>query len=54
MPDLLGCVAVVETLEEVLEHMQGAREMHVEGIRDGDEDIAEPTVEPAVVEAYTW
>ena len=34
VPDLPGCVAVAETREEVLELIQEAIELHLEGLRE--------------------
>ena len=51
VPDLPGCVAVAETREEVEQLIQGAIEMHLQGMREDGEAIPEPTVTAAVVEA---
>lgn len=42
-PDLLGCVAVGETREEVLELMREAIEFHLEGLRAAGEQVPLPT-----------
>jgi predicted RNase H-like HicB family nuclease len=37
-PDIDGCVATGDTMDEVLQNMYGALEMHISAmIRDGDE-----------------
>jgi predicted RNase H-like HicB family nuclease len=40
VPDLPGCVATGSTLDEVRERMRDAIEMHLEGLReDEDEEV---------------
>lgn len=51
VPDLPGCVAVAETREEVEQLIQGAIEMHLQGMREDGNPIPEPTVAAVVVEA---
>lgn len=41
-PDLPGCVAVGDTLEEVQQNMQGAIRMHIEGMLEDNEPIPVP------------
>ena len=43
VPDLPGCVAAGETLEETAELMRGAIEMHLAGMREDGEPIPPPT-----------
>ncbi|MGB3206898.1 MAG: type II toxin-antitoxin system HicB family antitoxin [Crinalium sp.] len=43
VPDLPGCVAVGETLEEVKTLIQEAIEFHIEGMREDGIFIPEPT-----------
>jgi predicted RNase H-like HicB family nuclease len=43
VPDLPGCVAVAETKEEVLELIQEAIELHLEGLREDGLPIPPPT-----------
>ena len=50
VPDLPGCVAVAETVEEVTELIREAIEFHLEGLRDAGEPIPEPTSRMAYVE----
>lgn len=38
-PDLPGCIATGETVEETLENMRGAVEFHLEGIVENGEEI---------------
>ena len=42
-PDLPGCVAVGDTLEEVEEAMREAIEFHLEGMRQEGLSVPEPT-----------
>lgn len=50
VPDLPGCVAVGETVDEVTELIREAIEFHLEGLRDSGEPIPEPTSRMAYVE----
>ena len=43
IPDLPGCVAVAETREELLELIQEAIEFHLEGLREDNQPIPEPS-----------
>ncbi len=43
VPDLPGCVAVAETREELLELIQEAIEFHLEGLREDNQPIPEPS-----------
>jgi predicted RNase H-like HicB family nuclease len=43
VPDLPGCVAVGETKEEVLNLIQEAIEFHIEGLREDNQPIPEPS-----------
>ena len=43
VPDLPGCVAVAETKEEVLELIQEAIEFHIEGLREDNQSVPEPS-----------
>jgi predicted RNase H-like HicB family nuclease len=42
VPDLPGCVAVSETLEEVKQLIQEAVIFHLEGLRDDDFEVPQP------------
>jgi predicted RNase H-like HicB family nuclease len=42
-PDLPGCVAIAETRDEVLRLIEEAIEFHVEGLRQDDQSIPEPS-----------
>ena len=42
-PDLPGCVAVGETLEEVAHNMEGAIRMHIKGMLEDGETIPVPS-----------
>ncbi|MGE3270186.1 MAG: type II toxin-antitoxin system HicB family antitoxin [Chloroflexota bacterium] len=50
VPDLPGCVAVGDTVEEVTELIREAIEFHLEGLRDAGEPIPEPTTRLEYVE----
>jgi len=50
VPDLPGCVAVGETLDEVTTLIREAIEFHIEGLRDAGEPIPEPTTQTNYVE----
>ena len=43
VPDLPGCVAVAETREELLKLIQEAIEFHLEGLREDNQPIPEPS-----------
>jgi len=49
-PDLPGCVATGETLEEVEQNMRDAIEFHLEGMRLHGELIPEPSTQSIYVE----
>ena len=50
VPDLPGCVAVGESLEEVTDLIREAIEFHLEGLRDAGEPVPEPSSELTYVE----
>lgn len=43
VPDLPGCVACGDTVEETEELMKGAIELYIEALRDDGQPIPEPT-----------
>lgn len=43
VPDLPGCIAVGDTLEETAQLMREAIEFHLDGMREDGEPIPEPT-----------
>lgn len=51
VPDLPGCVAAAETLEEVQELIKGAIAMHLKAMREDGDPIPEPTTTAGVVQA---
>ena len=51
LPDLPGCVATGETIEEVRERMRGAIELHIAGMREDGLPIPEPTSLADYIEA---
>ncbi len=51
VPDLPGCVAVAETLEEVRQLIQEAILFHIEGLREDGDPVPEPTSILEYVEA---
>jgi len=42
-PDVPGCVATAQTIEEVKREMKEALEFHFEGLRSDDDPIPQPT-----------
>ena len=50
VPDLPGCVATGDTLEEVEREIQGAIEFHIEGMRADGQPIPEPSSRVEYVE----
>ena len=51
VPDLPGCVAVGDTLEEVQNEIREAIRFHIDGIREDGETIPEPSALCEYVEA---
>ena len=49
VPDLPGCVATGDTLEDLLEEIREAIEFHIESLRDYGEPIPDPQCTAAVV-----
>lgn len=43
VPDLPGCIAVGDTVEEVERSIRGAIEFHIDGMREDGLPIPEPT-----------
>jgi len=43
VPDLPGCIAAGDTVEEVRTLIAGAIQMHLEGMREDGEPVPEPT-----------
>ena len=52
VPDLPGCVAVGDTLEEVERLIQEAIEFHIEGLRDDGDPIPGPTSTVKEIEVF--
>lgn len=50
VPDLPGCVAVGETVDEVTTLIREAIEFHIEGLRDAGQPVPEPTTRLEYVE----
>ena len=50
VPDLPGCVATGDTLEEVTQNIQGAIAFHLEGMREEGISIPEPQASTVLVE----
>jgi len=50
VPDLSGCVATGKTRTAVLRQMQGAIEMHLEGLREDGLEIPEPSTDADWIE----
>ncbi len=51
LPDLPGCVATGDTIEEVRQRMREAIELHLAGMREDGLPIPEPTTLADYVEA---
>ena len=51
-PDVLGCVSVGDTLEEMKANIREALEFHFEGMLEDGETLPEPTARAVVVEGY--
>jgi predicted RNase H-like HicB family nuclease len=51
VPDLPGCIATADTLEEIKRLMQEGIEFHLDGMREDGEAIPEPTTQVDYVEA---
>jgi predicted RNase H-like HicB family nuclease len=45
VPDLPGCVAAADTVEEITRLMQEGIEFHLEGMREDGAPIPEPTTQ---------
>ena len=43
VPDLPGCVATGDTLEEVRQHIRTAVDFHIEGLKEDGIPVPEPT-----------
>lgn len=43
VPDLPGCIAAGQSLEDTAELIRGAIEMHLESMREDGDSIPEPT-----------
>ena len=52
VPDLPGCVAVGDTLEEVERLIQEAIEFHIEGMREDGDAIPEPSSTVKEIEVF--
>ena len=50
VPDLPGCVATGDTLEQVTQNIQGAIAFHLEGMREEGISIPEPQASTVLVE----
>ena len=50
VPNLPGCVATGKTRTEVLRHMQGAIEMHLDGLREDGLEVPQPTTDADWIE----
>jgi predicted RNase H-like HicB family nuclease len=51
VPDLPGCVATGDTLDEVEENIRGAIRMHIAGLKEDRLAVPEPTARAQYVEA---
>ena len=48
VPDLPGCVATGKTLDTTLRRIQGAIELHIEGLRDDGVRVPRPQIRAVV------
>ena len=53
VPDLPGCVATGDTLEEVRQHIRTAVDFHIEGLKEDGIPVPEPTSVCDYVETAT-
>ena len=51
-PDVLGCVSVADTLQEMEANIREALEFHFEGMIEDGDPLPEPTARAIVVEGY--
>jgi predicted RNase H-like HicB family nuclease len=51
VPDLPGCVATADSLEEIKQLIQEGIEFHLEGMREDGDPIPEPTTQVEYIEA---
>jgi predicted RNase H-like HicB family nuclease len=49
VPDLPGCIACADTLEETEQLMKGAIELYIEALRDEGSPVPEPTTKARAV-----
>jgi len=42
VPDLPGCIATGKTVQETLDHLRSAMQMHVDGMREDGDTIPDP------------
>jgi predicted RNase H-like HicB family nuclease len=52
VPDLPGCIAAGETREQVLELIQEAIELHLEGLKESGESIPPPSSSGEIIEVH--
>ena len=50
VPDLPGCVAAADTLDEIKQLMREAIEIHIAGMREDGLPIPEPSTDVALIE----
>ena len=53
VPDLPGCVAVGDTVEEVERLIREAIHLHIEGLQEDELPVPEPTTRCEYIEAHT-
>ena len=49
-PDLPGCIATGSTVEETIQRMKEAIKFHLEGLKDGEIAIPEPSTKAVSIE----
>ena len=52
VPDLPGCVAAGETLQEALALIRDAIEFHLEGLKETGQSIPKPSSTPEIVDVH--
>lgn len=53
-PDVPGCVAAADTIEETRQLMDEALALHIEMLRDMGEPVSAPRVRAVVVHVTSW
>jgi len=54
VPDLPGCIATGETIEETEQQIREAIEIHIRGLREDGQPVPEPPSRVEYVEVAAW